>query len=369
MSSRTNVLILLSRPVLALAYPGIGGGRGLFRVQNPLVEDKAGLSISMHALTHYSTFGDSLQQKEFEADLVGPELNYAPLATKYARPGAVRFVRRHIPICAETDGVQGRDLTMGVHDLKAGAKVSVPIIPVFKLGGIGDLHLPHARHEIATGLSRPRCRWEGSRGRPVLAAVAGSAQEPAQRDVQRRQGGRLQSLRRRHRAGGQGFRPVRRGAVAPAGEFQLGIFDTDSGEVRITPGVAFGSNTSGITFKVGYTIAPAKHNSDELIVGFSLATPFGRRLPPGLGTIAATVTDARTGAALGANVAFPENPKMNSLTSDRVTGVFRSRTCRPASWSSRSRLTATSVSRCPSASPPMRSPSTSSSCGRWSPTA
>jgi hypothetical protein len=32
-------------PALILGYPGFGGGLGLFRVQNALVEDQAGLSI------------------------------------------------------------------------------------------------------------------------------------------------------------------------------------------------------------------------------------------------------------------------------------------------------------------------------------
>ena len=33
-------------PALLLAYPGFGGGKGLFRVQDALVEPEAGLTIS-----------------------------------------------------------------------------------------------------------------------------------------------------------------------------------------------------------------------------------------------------------------------------------------------------------------------------------
>ncbi|MEI7903399.1 MAG: hypothetical protein WCK89_24430, partial [bacterium] len=58
MRVRVSVLALLMAvlPALVFAYPGFGGGRGLLRVQNALVEDEAGLTISAHALGRNSIF-------------------------------------------------------------------------------------------------------------------------------------------------------------------------------------------------------------------------------------------------------------------------------------------------------------------------
>ena len=60
---------------------------------------------------------------------------------------------------------------------------------------------------------------------------------------------------------------------------------------------------------------------NELILGFGFATPFGKREKPMYGTITGRVTDEKTGAALTADVTFPENEKMPGFTSE-ATGVF-----------------------------------------------
>ena len=43
-------LVMAALPALVFAYPGFGGGKGLFRVQNAMVEPEAGLTISLSAL-------------------------------------------------------------------------------------------------------------------------------------------------------------------------------------------------------------------------------------------------------------------------------------------------------------------------------
>ncbi|HDR00341.1 MAG TPA: hypothetical protein ENN51_08690, partial [candidate division WOR-3 bacterium] len=100
-----------------------------------------------------------------------------------------------------------------------------------------------------------------------------------------------------------------------------GIFDTDSGHIRLTPGVAFGTGTSGLTFKAGYTFAWGPTAVNELLLGLVIATPFGKRAPAELGVIAGRVVDERTGTGLVADVSFPENPRLAPLTSSSA-GVF-----------------------------------------------
>ncbi len=339
MKTHKQVLtLLLTLPVLALAYPGIGGGRGLFRVQNPLVENEAGLSISLHALGHYSTFGDRYwPNQEFAADLIAPELNYAPLATKYVGLelfGSFGGVFQYADL--KSDEKTGRVFDVGAHDLKAGAKLSVPIIPVLKLGGMASMNfLPRSiDREWLDPFAVPQTErwglsWSGlaslhfqdiAKSLPNIMLNYGKV-PVASPDM---------DAVIDYTAYGAGLELAAKGFALFVEAQSLqppnssGIFSyEDGGHVRITPGVAFGKATSGLTFKLGYTIAPATYDADEFVLGLSLATPFGRRLPPEIGTIVATVTDARTGAALAANVAFPENPKLKPLTSDPVTGVFK----------------------------------------------
>jgi hypothetical protein len=45
---------LLSTPLFA--YPGFGGGKGLFRIQSAMVEQQAGLTVSLHALARNADF-------------------------------------------------------------------------------------------------------------------------------------------------------------------------------------------------------------------------------------------------------------------------------------------------------------------------
>src|SRR5512138_1435770 len=75
MSRRVSLLALLALivPAALLAYPGVGGGRGLVRVQNALVEDKAGLQISLHAIGRNPYFPGT-SNKAYVIDLIAPEL-------------------------------------------------------------------------------------------------------------------------------------------------------------------------------------------------------------------------------------------------------------------------------------------------------
>ncbi|MBN2464425.1 hypothetical protein JXD38_02205, partial [candidate division WOR-3 bacterium] len=122
-------------PTLLFAYPGFGGGKGLFRIQNAMVEPEAGLTFSLRGLVRnadFSTLGNAPNSGGWIADLIAPELSYAPLVTKYV--GLELFgswgAAFQSPMSSTADG-----FVWGFNDLKAGAKLSLPVLPVLKLGG------------------------------------------------------------------------------------------------------------------------------------------------------------------------------------------------------------------------------------------
>jgi len=323
-----TALLMVVLPALVLAYPGIGGGRGLLRVQNALVEDEAGLTISAHGLGRNAKFLSNADKKGWVLDLVAPELSYAPLVTKYVAMelfGSWGGVFQ-MPKTPTQDG-----FTMSTHDLKAGGKVSVPILPVLKLGFAGsytflsgrgprdgvewlDKHaLPQAGDEEIAGSSP--FSWA------ALATFQLQDVLPTAPNIMVNYG----KLNEETRYGlgvelaGRGFALFAE-ALSRQGPGSTGLFDTDSGSVYLTPGVVFG-NVSSFSFKAAYSFAFGHQANNELIAGVVLATPFGRRAKPEFGTITGKVTDEKTGAALAAKVEFPANAQLPSLSTG-ANGVF-----------------------------------------------
>ncbi len=322
----------------ALGYPAVGGGRGLFRVQNPLVENEAGLSISFHALGRYSRFGDLARpvgDKDFVGDLIAPELNYAPLVTKYVGLelfGSWGGIFQYGDQLYQPPAKPNRQFVSGMHDLSAGAKLSIPVIPVFKLGGSAAYRF--VKRSVADTTKAPDGFYDPL-AVPTVDGLSWTGLASLQfQDVGKSLPNLLLNFGQRgdYYLYGAGLELAAKGfglfvearSLQPtdAGMFK-NIFSTaDGGEIRVTPGVAFGSATSGVTLKLGYSFAPAQQTPDEVILGFSLATPFGKRTPPEFGTIAGKVTDQRTGQPLAGQIKFPENDKLTPLAADPGTGVF-----------------------------------------------
>ncbi|UCG43775.1 MAG: OmpA family protein [candidate division WOR-3 bacterium] len=315
------VLTLVLVAGTAVAYPGIGGGRGVFRVQNALVQDDAGLTISLHGIGRNPSFGDTAypDDKGWVGDFIAPELNYAPLATKWA--GAEVFGSWGA-IVQYPNAAGFEDISWGLHDLKAGAKLSIPIIPVLKLGFMGTYDFL-AREDNDGGNwldpnAVPACDGFGWMGLATLhfQDVAPSAPNVLLNYGEKECGTIYGAAAELVAEGFALFAEAR--SLQPEGSD--GIFDTDSGEIRLTPGVAFGTGTEGSTFKVGYSFGFGAPN--EFMLGLVIATPFGKRIPPEYGTIAGKAVDERTGNALAATVEFPENPDMRPVKTDATTGVF-----------------------------------------------
>ena len=339
MKARVSLLALLVAvlPALVLAYPGFGGGRGLLRVQNALVEDEAGLTISAHGIGRNAIFNvpagiGNPDYKGWVLDLIAPELSYAPVVTKYA---ALELFGSWGGVFQTPSKPNSNRFTMGTHDLKAGGKVSIPILPVLKVGFTGNytfmsgrndtadvywldpMALPEAGDPNVAGSSK--FAWTGLATlqlQDVLATAPNIMFNLGKINDETRYGMGVELA-------GKGF--------ALFGEFlsrqppgSKGMFDIDTtgtgGHIYITPGVVFG-NISAVSVKAAYSFALGHKANNELIAGLIIATPFGARPKTEYGTITGRVTDEKTGAALTANVKFPENGKMAPFTTD-PTGVF-----------------------------------------------
>jgi len=314
-------------PALVFAYPAIGGGKGLLRVQNALVEDEAGLTISLHALARnplFDTPEDAPNSSGWVADLIAPELSYAPVVTKYA--GLELFGSWggvfQMPKSATEDG-----FIWGYHDLKAGGKLSIPIIPVLKLGGTASYTF--LKREVKDGwtvldptavVQADNLAWAGLvtlQLQDVLKTAPNILFNYGKVADETRYGAGVELQ-------GTGFGLFVEALSQQPDANSTGMFDTENGHIHLTPGVFLGSpNTS--MFEIAYTFSFGNDRGikqpNELILGVSFATPFGKRVPAEYGTITGRVTDERTGAALTANVDFPENGQMASFTTE-PTGVF-----------------------------------------------
>ena len=320
-------LLIVVLPALVFAYPGIGGGRGLLRVQNALVEDEAGLTISAHGLGRRPFFPGT-DKTGYIVDLVAPELSYAPVVSKYA---AVELFGSwggvfQMPKTATIDGY-----AISLHDLKAGSKLSIPALQVLKLGFAGSYTFISGRNEISdviwldkyalpqagdTNSSSPsKFAWTG------LATLQLQDVLPTAPNLMFNYGKINDETRY-----GLGVELAGRG-FALFGEVlsrqppgSAGVFDTDTGHIYLTPGVVFG-NVSSISLKAAYSFALGHKVNNEVICGIVIATPFGARPRPQYGTITGRITDEKTGAALTANVGFPKNDQMTPFSTG-ASGVF-----------------------------------------------
>lgn len=331
-------LLIAMLPALVLGYPGIGGGRGLLRVQNALVEDEAGLTLSAHGLGRNAVFpGRTDNKKGWVLDVIAPELSYAPLVTRYVAMelfGSWGGVFQ-TPKSGSDDG-----FAMSTHDLKAGGKVSVPILPVLKLGFAGSYTFLSGReNRVGTEwLDRgslplahnPKFAWAGLANlqfQEVLPAAPNVIVNYGKVNDETRYGLGVELAARGFALFGE--------VLSRQGPNSTGLFDTDNGSIYLTPGVVFG-NVSSFSLKAAYSFAYGYNSghmpssigdpqleraANELVLGLVIATPFGARTKPQYGGIAGTITDQKTGAPLVANVGFPRNDQLAAITTGG-RGVF-----------------------------------------------
>ncbi|MBM3313761.1 carboxypeptidase regulatory-like domain-containing protein, partial [candidate division WOR-3 bacterium] len=329
-------LLVMLLAASGFAYPGFGGGRGLLRVNNAQVEPEAGLTFSLHGLARSADFpsADTPATRGWVADLIAPELSYAPVVTKYMGLelyGSWGGIFQ-VPASAESE-----DYAYSTHDLKAGGKLSVPILPVLKLGTTASYAFQSRRQKegwtvldpaalpLATGLTwNWLATWHlqdiHAAAPNVLLSYGKSRNRRSPEDNETRYGVGLELQER-------GFGLFVEALSQQPDDRSGGMFDTRYGHLHITPGLAVGTSSSallklGYTFSVGGDALDAKP-PNEFILGLGLTTPFGRRPPRQYGQVVGVVTDVNTGLPVVATIAFPDMPEMAALLADANTGTFK----------------------------------------------
>ncbi len=309
----STILITACLITTVFGYTKIGGGKGLFRVQDAQTEE-AGLNIALHILGRNPSYLDGEQSnKGYIADLIAPTLHYTPISTRYV--GAEIFatwggIFQYAKIGEKSYGI-------GLHDLKAGAKLSIPYLPVLKLGGTASYTFkfrsqPESPYNWIDPLAVPydTLSWAG------LATLRFQDLVPAAPNLIFNYGKSGSGTNY-----GTGIELAAEGLAVFAEltsrqpENSTGIFDTDNGIVRLTPGVTFGS-PRGFALSLDYTFSLSEGIPNEVIFGMNIATPFFRKAPVVYGMLNARVIDASTQNPLAATVEFPDNPKLKPLVAD-----------------------------------------------------
>ncbi|MGQ9707693.1 MAG: carboxypeptidase regulatory-like domain-containing protein [bacterium] len=307
-------LILLLAVAIApvFSYSGFGGGKGLFRVQDARTEE-AGLNVALHLLARNPVYSEPVE-KGYIGDLLAPTLHYTPFATDYV--GAEIFATWGA--IAQYAQVGDRSYDYGLHDLRAGAKLSVPYLPVLKLGGMASYRFRSRDNKPwIEGIAVPSetLNWAG------LLTLRFQDLVPSLPNLLINYGkfGSWTNY-------GAGVELAAEG-LALFAEFtsrqpenSSGIFDTDNGIVRLTPGVTFGS-PRGLAISFGYTFGLSNSTPNEVIFGMNVATPFFRKAPVVWGELSGKVIDASSKQSVVAAVEFPDNPKLKPLQTD-AAGLF-----------------------------------------------
>jgi outer membrane protein OmpA-like peptidoglycan-associated protein len=307
-----RLIVLLLAAILvtgtAFADPALGGGRGLFRVQDARVEEDGAL---VFANRWVFTYNDSIADNAFlRGPLYGLEMNYAPFPM--------------LEIFGSMVGVfdwkfQAPDF-FDWHGEALGAKLSVPYIPVLKVAASGHYNMTrtHEYDGFLDGFTTPGVSyrligslrlWELYKTLPTLMFNYGE-------DVNDQDTGR------HFLGGGIEFASNALDLFVEASSRTregVGFFSRDAA-ASITPGVRIKIPYFHINggIELGLTDNVPTYRG---IAGFSIVSPFPKPPRKPFGRLAGKVQDARSGMPLAAKVSL-SGARTGAVKTDAKTGVF-----------------------------------------------
>ncbi len=309
-----SLLLLLASSTFA--DPALGGGRGLFRIQDARVEEDGALVFATRWMFKRTNLGDNVTSHR--GPLYGMEMNYAPF-----------------PFCEFFGSLVGvidfrtspNDLFYDWQGQILGAKLSIPFIPVLKLAGMGQFAMPKSNYTFKEydgfldrlftdqhswrALASLRL-WELYKTLPTLMFNYGQTfSSPSQRFAgvgvefssnaidlfveatsEADAGAGLTAL------WGKDYTP--RARIAPGARIKMGVF-------HLNGGVELGLTDSVPTY--------------EAIFGITFVSPFPKPPEKPWGRLVGKVEDVRSGMPLAAKIRFIKR-HLPTLKTDPENGTF-----------------------------------------------
>jgi outer membrane protein OmpA-like peptidoglycan-associated protein len=293
------------------ADPALGGGRGLFRVQDARVEEDGALVFANRVMFHKVDIEDA---DVYRGPMFGFEMSYAPF----------RFIEMWgcLNNVAEL-GIDPWSFTFDQQGYQLGGKLSVPWIPVFKLAGSYHWSFEKEEHTFKeTGgymdgyfdagsswrLIGSFRFWELHKTLPTLMLNYGQSFE---------EGG--------PQFFGGGLEMASNAVdlfVEATSEIEPGNggFFSEGAASRLTPGVRIRIPYFHLTggLELGLSEDIPKYTG---IFGMNFVSPFPKPPPKPWGRLAGKVEDARSGMPLDAKLEFV-NARMGAMRTDPSTGAF-----------------------------------------------
>lgn len=313
---------------VASALPGWTGGRGLFRIQDARSEGNWNGSLMVQGMMATWTYdriaepwriGMSEDTKLF-ADDVTAVVSISPIKwfEVFCWSGAT----------IEYTTVPEDSVFWGYHNLAPGAKLSIPVLPVAKLGVMGTYSMYPNFDDFRGGwrwgkFALPFVNgigWTGlatldiSKKLPLLHINYGQATDEDEAGTRIKYttfGGALE------------YQVSKLDLFAEFVSVQTSssLFD-NAGRMYLTPGIKVGYLRplvlqAGVSLGLTDSVAPL-----EFTAGLGLSGRLFKPCKPKWGAVAGRVYDAKTGQALAATVCFPTLAKPAPLTTERTTGRF-----------------------------------------------
>ena len=296
----------------SLADPALGGGRGLWRVQDARVEEDGALVFASRWMLTRTKLGD---QRIYRGPFAGLEMNYAPfpMLEVFGCFSGVLDIRTN-----------STSMTYDWQGQKLGAKVSFPFIPVLKLAGSvhwateKDEYTYRETHGYNDGLFSSGKSWRG------IASLRFWELYKTLPTLMLNYG---QTLDGGPQFAGVGLEMasdaldlfVEATSEIPEGA-ALGDFTSETAIARIAPGVRIKIPYFHLTG--GVELGLNDNAPDyEAIIGFNIVSPFPKPPPKPWGRLAGKVIDARSRMPLHAEITSP-NGMFHGRKTDRETGIF-----------------------------------------------
>jgi outer membrane protein OmpA-like peptidoglycan-associated protein len=294
---------------LAVADPALGGGRGLFRVQDARVEEDGALVFSTRWMFHRADLGED--QTQYRGPLFA-ELSYAPFP----------FVEVFGGLVGVTDFTTSPNFTYDMQGEMAGVKLSIPWIPVLKVAGSLNWAIENNTHQFEGYLDN-MMGYPGKSWRAIgslrfwelyktLPTIMFNYGEEFDKDLMY------------HHFFGTGIEFASDALdLFIEGTSQAGAskdFFTKEAKIRVTPGVRikipYFHLTGGLEMGVTDSVPDF-----EGIAGFNIVSPFPKPPAKPWGRLAGKVEDSRSGLPLDAKITITQ-PFRRSMKTDPKNGIF-----------------------------------------------